>query len=217
MAEAPNKREPAPTEAQELRNIQREVGQAETRVLRLQDQMAIMMLAATVLMAVATGLSAWATWRYEEITRRIFAISDRPYVGVQGINLRLDDPKMPCAVLDYRNYGDLPAEHSMIQAWASVDGKVVSFDPLRRGLGPKVKLDLGTLSPHTPHLFGAYFPPQYTEPILKGDANLELTIIVAYKDAAEVPYCYRMNFRYFAPLKSFDPDGGSNHCDGLDP
>ncbi|MGH7814818.1 MAG: hypothetical protein ACREQI_12540 [Candidatus Binataceae bacterium] len=214
MAQAPDKRESSSTEAREIHHIERAIDRANQQLRGFENYMSTMMLVATCMMAVATGLSAWATWRYEKVTERIFTVSDRPYIGVQKISLALDDPKLPYASIDYTNFGTVPSEESTIQAWASVDGRVVSFDPLHRGLGQKIKLDLGALSPHTPHLFAAYFPEQYVDAVLKGRSQFKVTVDIHYKDAAKTPYCYRMNFRYFPPLKSFDPDGGSSECWG---
>jgi len=209
MEQTPDKRESSVSEARELKRVEREIDETEKRIIGFQEFMGAMMVVATILMACATGLSAWATWRSEQIARHVFAISDRPYIGIESVRLNVDDPRLPYALLDYRNFGRIPAENAVIEVWASIDGQIVSFEPTRKDVH-KAKLKLGALSPATSYLFAAYFPPQYTAAILAGSSDLSVEVIVTYSGSLQEPYCYRMNFHYFAPLRSFDPSGGSD-------
>lgn len=68
------------------------------------------------------------------------------------------------------------------------------------------------LAPGTPYLFAAYFPRELIPLILNGRARFVVSVEVAYKDAAGEPYCYHMDFRYYAPTKTFDPAGRSDSC-----
>jgi len=76
----------------------------------------------------------------------------------------------------------------------------------------KVTLRLGVLAPGTPYLFAAYFRREIIPLILNGRAKFVVSVEIAYKDAAGEPYCYHMDFRYYAPTKTFDPAGGSDSC-----
>jgi hypothetical protein len=50
------------------------------RALEITDLIALMMM-------FATALSAYATWRTEQVTNQILLISQRPYIGLESIKL----------------------------------------------------------------------------------------------------------------------------------
>jgi hypothetical protein len=59
--------------------------------LEVTDLIALMMVFATV-------LSAYATWKTQQVTKQILLISQRPYIGTESMNL-IDD-KNPRVLID---------------------------------------------------------------------------------------------------------------------
>jgi len=183
----------------------REVSGAERRLRQLIGIQEIL----TIMMVIAALSSAVATWKATQIIAR----GERPFIGVDSVKLTEDKAERPYIAVTYRNFGSEPARESVLQAWTAIDGKLASFDPLKPDDG-KVRLKLGILSPLVPHLFAAYFKPQAVHDIREGRSELKLMIRIIYQDLGGKPYCYRMDFRYFAPADTFDPAGGSDDCHG---
>jgi hypothetical protein len=161
----------------------------------------------TTLMVVATISAAIATWK----ATQIYARGARPYVGVDSIRLSVDKTKRPYVAVNYRDLGSVPARETVLEAWSTLDGKVVSYDPLEPG-SRRVRLKLGILSPEAAHMFAAYFQPDALEAIRDGKSQLKVSLAISYQGAAGESYCYRMDFRYYAPADTFDPYGGSDNC-----
>src|SRR5215471_11422147 len=55
-----------------------------SHAIRLTDLLA-------VLMVIATGFSAFATWRTAQVTSLVFAIADRPFMGVAKLDFEATD------------------------------------------------------------------------------------------------------------------------------
>jgi len=72
-----------------------------TTALEITDLIALMMV-------VVTGLSAYATWRTAEVTNQILLTSERPYVGIESLDLV--DETSPKVRADLRNFGSVQAE-----------------------------------------------------------------------------------------------------------
>src|SRR5579863_6046192 len=89
-----------------------------TQAVKLADFMAI-------LMVLATFFSAYATWRTAKVTSTIFAVADRPFLGVQQVAFEGTDPAHPKIVVGFRNFGSIPALDAIVSAHAVVDGKMV--------------------------------------------------------------------------------------------
>src|SRR5277367_4372790 len=51
-----------------------------TQILRFTDFM-------TLMMVVATGFSAFATWRTAQVTNLLFSVAERPYMGVEQVTI----------------------------------------------------------------------------------------------------------------------------------
>ena len=161
----------------------------------------------TIMMVIAALSSAVATCKATQIIAR----DERPIIGVDSVRLTEDNADRPYVAVNYRNFGTEPAGESVLDGWASIDGKIASFDPLKPH-HRKVHLNLGVLSPRATHLFAAYFKPDALRAIREGRAELKVMIRIAYQGLGGEPYCYRMDFRYFAPADTFDPAGGSDNC-----
>lgn len=183
--------------------VRHEVARAERSLRQLIGVQEIL----TVMMVIATLSSAIATCKATQIIAR----GERPIVGIDSIMLTEDKAKRPYVALNYRNFGTEPAGESVLDGWAAIDGKVASFDPLKPH-DRKVHLKLGVLSPQVTHLFAAYFNPDALRAIRDSRSELKVMMRIAYKGLGGEPYCYQMDFRYFAPADTFDPAGGSNNC-----
>src|SRR5581483_8608200 len=69
-----------------------------------------------VLMVLATGFSAFATWRTATIAYELLTSSERPYFGVRDVTLDRSHPDEPRIYVDYRNFGHVPADNVRRQA-----------------------------------------------------------------------------------------------------
>src|SRR5712692_7754796 len=77
-------------------------------------------------MVLATALSAYATWRTEQVTNQILLISQRPYIGLESINLVGNtNPKV---VEDLRNFGTVQAEQTRVSIVLRVNEDALSGD-----------------------------------------------------------------------------------------
>jgi hypothetical protein len=56
-----------------------------------------------VLMVIATGFSAFATWRTAQVTSLVFAIADRPFLGVSKLEFEATDSCDPHRTVVYKN------------------------------------------------------------------------------------------------------------------
>jgi hypothetical protein len=186
---------------------QSEAARSESRLRRLLGIQEFL----TIMMVIAALSSAIATWK----ATKIIARGERPVMGVDSIKLTQDRANRPYVAVIYRNYGAEQARECVLEAWVAVDGELASFDPLKPD-DQKVRLTLGILSLGVPHLFAAYFRPEALEAIREGRSELKVMISLFYKDLGGEAYCYRMDFRYFAPADTFDPAGGSDDCHSLE-
>src|SRR5271163_258447 len=94
------------------RSLLARLGQA----INLADFMAI-------LMVFATFFSAYATWRTAMVTSTIFAVADRPFLGVSQVAFREENPQLPTIRIEIKNFGNIPALDAIVSAHAVVDGK----------------------------------------------------------------------------------------------
>ena len=62
-----------------------------------------------VLMVIATGFSAFATWRPAQATSLLFASADRPFLGVSKLEFEATDTSDPHLTVVYKNFGRIPA------------------------------------------------------------------------------------------------------------
>ena len=167
-------------------------------LIRIQDFMA-------VLMVIATAFTGYATWRYVEVSRDIFGAAERPYVGVQGIRIDQSAPRQPHLIVEYRDFGNIPADQTIIIGQLTINGQLV---PGQR----KASAELGVLSPQVAHFWHRAIPPESLRPILDGKSVLSVGIEFAYRDANDRHYCYRMAFEYHPNVNDFTPAGGSDRC-----
>lgn len=190
-------------EARERDLLRKEQGLL-TRVakfVRLADFMAI-------LMVIATAFSGFATWKTAQVTARMFAVTDRPFLGVQSVTFEQTNSGAPAVVVDFRNFGHIPAGASLIDVRALIDGKAIKPHEGELSLSEQ-----GNVSPGVPHFFYAYVPADDYTKILSGQSHLMVSISLEYKgpDLA-ASYCYLEKIVYDYRSASFRHAGGSDKC-----
>lgn len=175
-----------------------------TRVLRFADFMALLMVA-------ATAFSAYATWRTAQVTSHIFALEERPFVGIENVRFEQGDTRTPRAVVEYRNFGKIPASAAIITVVALVDGKSLSDSPNEMS-----SVTAGVLSPGVPHYFYSYLPTDTYNMIVAGKSSLMLLVRAEYKGPGGAPFCYAEKMVFDYRSEGFRPVGGSDRCTGTD-
>jgi hypothetical protein len=205
-------------EVADLSQTERKILSSQRKALHAQDITNLLMVAATVLMALATAFCALASWRMARISRDFFQAAERPYFGISSIWLDINNPTEPTSWVQFKNFGSIPADRTVIDVSTSIGGRPVLGGALRAGMGTNhVVMSLGELTPQTTYLFGAMFPPQYAKAVADGSSALVVSVKASYMDAPGRRYCFDMNYIYYWPLKKYDPAGGSNDCDSGSP
>jgi hypothetical protein len=175
-----------------------------TAVLRFADFMALLMVA-------ATAFSAFATWRTAEVTSHVFAMEERPFIGVERVTFEQGNTPNPRAVIDYRNFGKIPAVGAIITVVAIADGKRVAEMPNEMS-----SVSAGVVSPGVPHFFYRYLPPAVYKAVVGGKSSLMLHVRAEYKGPGEEPFCYGERVVYDYRSASFRPAGGTDRCNHID-
>jgi len=172
-----------------------------SEAIKLADFMAI-------LMVMATFFSAYATWRTSVVTSTIFAVADRPFLGVQEVTFQTQDSGHPTILVSYKNFGNIPALDTIVAIHAVVDGKVV------RPPGDTMsEIDAGIASPEVPHTFFISLPPEKFQAVTAGKSNLQVHVSMLYKGPAHATQlCYFERFAYNIRLNMFQASGGSDAC-----
>ena len=183
----------------------REILRTERRILTIADFMALMMVA-------ATAFTALATWRTYKVSELIFAIQDRPFLGVQQVSFERTDTAEPVIVVDFRNFGPIPADAAIVTVTALLDGKPV---PPRDG--EMATIDQGVVSPQIPHFFYVFLAPEEYKRAASGAARLMVRISIEYKGPAlDRRFCYLKKLFYDFHTTTFRPAGGSSTCGNTD-
>jgi len=171
------------------------------QVVKLADFMA-------VLMVLATFFSAYATWRTAMVTSTVFAVSDRPFLGVQQVAFEATNTEHPTIVVNFRNFGSIPALDTIVGAHAVIDGKVVQPGPSTMSA-----IDAGILSPSVPHYFYVPIPPDKYQAVAAGRSNLQVHVRLLYKGPVrEKQLCYFERFAYDLEVGIFRAAGGDDRC-----
>ncbi len=171
------------------------------QAVKLADFMAI-------LMVLATFFSAYATWRTALVTSTIFAVADRPFLGVQQVAFEATDPQHPTIVVNIRNFGNIPALNAIVGAHAVVDGKLIkaSADTLS-------EMNAGILSPNVPHTFYVFIPIDKYQAVAAGKSRLQVHVRMLYNGPAhEKQLCYFERFAYDSRVNIFQASGGDDRC-----
>jgi len=171
-----------------------------TSVLRFADFMALLMVA-------ATAFSAYAAWRTAQVTSHIFALEERPFIGIEGVTFEQGDTPNPRAVVEYRNFGKIPASGAIIAVIALADGKRIADSPNEMS-----SISAGVLSPGVPHFFYTYFPVDTYKSIVTGKVGLMLDVRAEYKGPGTEAYCYTERVIFDYRSAGFRPAGGTDRC-----
>ncbi len=159
----------------------------------------------TALMVAATTFTAIATWRTASIADWIYLASERPYLGVESVRLDTSKPNEPRVAIEYRNFGHLSSDNTVLDTRMIIDGAVVT--------GETVRLDAGILSPEVPHLVHRHLPPDKYAAIVNGSSTLEVDVKATYRGFDRRPLCYFERFQYVADSARFEVHGGTSRCD----
>jgi hypothetical protein len=171
------------------------------RALRLADFIAILMVA-------ATAFAAYAAWRTAEVTSLVFAISERPFLGIQQVAFEAPDSPRPRVAVEYRNFGKIPAVDSLFSVHLLVDGKLVKQQD-----GQLSAVETGIVSPTVPHFFYAFLPADAYHNVISGKDTMQVHVRMIYKGPArQNQYCYSERIVYDYRSASFRLGGGSDHC-----
>ena len=196
----PRGQKPEPAATEQLTTAEKSLIRRLTEVLRFADFMALLMVA-------ATAFSAYAAWRTAQVTAHIFALEERPFVGIQRVTFERGDTPNPRAVVEYRNFGKIPASGAIVMVVALADGKRVADLPNEMS-----SISAGMLSPGVPHFFYRYLPADTYRSIVGGKARLMLDVRAEYKGPGGEAFCYTERVVFDYRSASFRPAGGTDHC-----
>jgi hypothetical protein len=161
-----------------------------------------------VLMVLATFFSAYATWRTALVTSAIFAVADRPFLGVERVSFQTADPAHPIIMVNYKNFGHIPALDTILSVHAVVDGKLV-----KPAAGAMSEIDAGIVSPNVPHYFYIALPSDKYQAVAAGKSNLQVHVRFVYKGPAHLmELCYFERFSYQLQWNIFQASGGDDRC-----
>ena len=187
------------------RSSNTELSRRERSILRGIAQAMGLGEAMAALMVVATGLSAYATWRTASIANAIYHVGDRPYLGVQDLRLDRTAGKNPRILVEYRNLGDVQAYDVVITKDLMIDDHPVAADTRT--------LNIGIDSPKVPHFFALELSPQSYEAIVAGRSTATVQVNAKYSGPDGGVHCYLERFRYDKDTATFEPIGGTPRCE----
>src|SRR5258707_13763143 len=101
------------------------------------------------------------------VTSTIFAVADRPFIGVQQVPFVGTHSQHPMISVNFRNFGSIRALDTIVSVHAVVDGKVVKLSA-----GTMSEMDAGIVSPNVPHDFFVFVPVDQYQAITAGKSNL---------------------------------------------
>ena len=192
--------EPGSPATEHLTTTERSLMRRLTDVLRFADFMALLMVA-------ATAFSAYAAWRTAQVTSHIFALEERPFVGLERVTFEQGDTPNPRAVVEYRNFGKIPASGAIVTVIALADGKRVVESPDEMS-----STSAGVLSPGVPHFFYTYLPVNTYKSVVAGKARLMLNMRAEYKGPGGESFCYAERVVFDYRSAGFRPTAGTDHC-----
>ena len=179
---------------------------------RVSHQMGLTALLA-VLMVIATDFSAFATWRTAQVTSLVFAIADRPFMGVAKIDFEATDSPDPHLTVVYKNFGRIPAADGLVSVDAWIDGKPAP-DPLPGAMDVH---ESGGIPPDVDHFFYRYFTAASYKDVVSGKSRLRVEVRIDYTGLApNTQYCDSKRFVYDYRTATFRHAGGSNKCRGTE-
>jgi hypothetical protein len=158
-----------------------------------------------LMMVFATALSAYATWRTEQVTNQILLISQRPYIGLESI--KLVGNTNPRVVEELRNFGTVQAEQTRVSIVLRVDGDALSGDS-----ETQKQEDPLVFSPGVPHRFYRHITLDTYRGAVQGKMNLVIETQVRYMGPRGDEHCYLTVSNYDHADGVFNPQRGSLSC-----
>jgi hypothetical protein len=186
----------------ELSGRDRSILRKMTSFMEFADLMALLMVA-------ATAFSGYATWRTATIAGELLMSSERPYFGVEGVNLDRSFADDPRVFVEYRNFGHVPADEVNLQAMMFIDDQPLDSNTVAK--------NVGILSPNVPHHTYFHIPRDRFALVAAGHTTLSTQIHAWYRSASGRVFCYRERFVYMRDSGIFEISGGSSRCDSLPP
>jgi hypothetical protein len=187
----------------ELRRDERSLVQRISRALRFADLMAVMMVG-------ATAMSAFATWRMASLTQTLFAVTERPYVGVARVSFEPGRDNTTRVRLDFRNFSHVYATDGVARIWIMIDGK-----RLRHHEGAARTMNVGMISPTVPHFLYRSLPTAVYDSIINGQAKIVVRGKIIYRGPDQREFCYNEYFTYDDQADGFVSAGGDDRCGGV--
>lgn len=194
--------EPNFANATELRRGDRKIVRKLSDVLRFNDFM-------TFMMVIATGFSAFSTWRTAQVTNLLFTVAERPYIGVEEVTFDGIDADFARMVIDCRNFGQVQAVGGVARIAVTVDGK-----PLPKASRVADTENIGIVSPTVPHRIFRFVPKTLYDQVHEGQSRMIVHVEFAYRGPDRRQFCYSKLFIYDRRTDSFISSGGSDQCGG---
>jgi hypothetical protein len=182
-----------------LTKAERSLVRRLSREIQFADFMALLMVA-------ATAFSAFATWQTARIAQRIFAVSERPYVGIERLAFDLINSSDARIMIDFRNFGSVSGHDAVARFTLLVDGRRPASNP------QDMTINLGMLSPTVPHAFFLYVPTSLHETARDGGAKLVVRVSLNYRGPDDRAFCYSEIMSYDHRSDSFGGTGGDDRC-----
>jgi len=178
---------------------ERKVVQRLADVLRFNDFM-------TVMMVIATALSAFATWRTAHVTNLLFTIAERPYIGVDRVAVDSVDAEFARVVIECRNFGQVSGTGGVARVSVIIDGK------LPTEIGGAAIQNIGIVSPTVPHPIFRFVPMSLFRSVRDGHSKMVVHVGFDYRGPDQRQFCYNEAMTYDRRLTGFVPSGGSDQC-----
>ncbi len=156
-----------------------------------------------ILMVGATAFSGFATWRTASIADQIMKSSERPYIGVQGVEVDKDASDDPAVAVDFRDFGHVPADEVRVRAELLLGEHPMTL----------VTKTIGIMSPQVRHVLFLRLPKDRFEAAIHGAAPLSAQFTARYQNAANREFCYSERFTYSQHSGIFEAAGGTSRCD----
>jgi hypothetical protein len=181
---------------------ERRVVQRLSKVLRFNDFM-------TFMMVIATASSAFATWRTAQVTNLLFAVAERPYIGVEQVTVDAIDADFARVVVDCRNFGHVSATGGVARVRVTIDGKTLPKETMAAETE-----NIGIVSPTVPHRIFRFVPKSLYDEVREGRSRMIVHVVFDYRGPDQRQFCYNELMSYDRRSADFVPSGGSDQCDG---
>jgi ATP-dependent Clp protease adapter protein ClpS len=185
-----------------LSRDERTVVRRLSKVLRFNDFM-------TVMMVIATIFSAFATWRTAQVTNLLFAIEERPYIGVERVTVDSIDADFARVMIDCRNFGSVSANDGVAQVSVTIDDATLPETTPTAGIQ-----NIVIVSPTVPHRIFRFVPKALYEQVREGHSRMIVHIVFNYRGPDQRQFCYSEMMGYDRRTADFISIGGSDRCNG---